>query len=244
MLKKYLKNTSGNFGIMFGITAAMLALGVAAAVDVSGMFSQKSTLQGLSDSALLAASSSGEEDLEVLKEIVEKHLAANNFDNLEYRWNLDIVNGEAQLSVYSMYDTKMMGIAGKDRLNVDAFSASPIGGGGLAALNISLVLDSTGSMEGANMAALKSAATDMVDNVETSGGDVHFSVVPFGTYVNVGLENRNETWLDVPEDYHKTRTRRDVIDEGVCTETTETRLRDGRESTRTRRHCPDATYGP
>lgn len=58
-----------------------------------------------------------------------------------------------------------------------------------------MVLDNTGSMAGAKIAALKKAAKELVTNLSAtvvSADQVKFSLVPFGRYVNIGLANHNQ----------------------------------------------------
>ena len=86
MLKKYLLNTSGNFGMMFAVISAMLVIGIGAAIDMSSMTSQKSNLQSMSDSAVLAAVSSGEDDLEALKAIVAKKPATSSTPKINFKF--------------------------------------------------------------------------------------------------------------------------------------------------------------
>jgi len=67
-------------------------------------------------------------------------------------------------------------------------------------LRVALVLDNTGSMaDNGKMTALRSAATNLVDQLSASAindGDVYISVIPFAKVVNVGSSNYNASWLD------------------------------------------------
>ena len=82
-----------------------------------------------------------------------------------------------------------------------------------APLEMVMVLDTTGSMAGAKLTTLKTAATSLVDKLTASGtANVKIGVVPFGQYVNVGVANRNASWISVPADYSTTTTTK-----GVCT---------------------------
>ncbi|OYU47319.1 MAG: hypothetical protein CFE31_17535 [Rhizobiales bacterium PAR1] len=70
-------------------------------------------------------------------------------------------------------------------------------------LELSLALDTTFSMTGARMTALKKAANDLVDSLSkasTYSGQIKIAIVPFDVYVNVGVSNRTASWLDVPAD--------------------------------------------
>ena len=198
MLKKYLFNTSGNFSIMFAVTSTMLVLGVAAAIDIAGLASQKNTLQNLSDAAVLAAVSSGEDNPAILKKIAAESLNANNFDKLPLDFELKIIGESVTVELNSPYQTKLMGIAGKNELPVGALSEARLPEE--IPINIALVLDRTGSMEGANMTSLKAASTVLVDEFASYDSDTRVAVVPFSNYVNVGIANRNKTWIDVPAD--------------------------------------------
>ncbi len=54
-LMSLMKNQDGNFSMMFGICSAMLATGVAVAIDISGMQKFQSDLQTNLDIAAIAA---------------------------------------------------------------------------------------------------------------------------------------------------------------------------------------------
>ena len=74
-------------------------------------------------------------------------------------------------------------------------------------MDVVLVLDSTGSMQGQKLDTLKRAARDLITHIYDQDGareKVKFGIVPFAEYVNVGLSNRNEPWIDVPSDYSET----------------------------------------
>lgn len=70
-----------------------------------------------------------------------------------------------------------------------------------------MVLDTTGSMSGTKLTTLKTAATSLVDKLTVGGtANVKIGVVPFAQYVNVGVANRNQSWISVPADYSTTTT--------------------------------------
>ena len=198
MLKKYLLNTSGNFGMMFGVISTMLILGAGVAIDFAGITSEKSTLQDMSDAAVLAAVSSGEENLAVLKKIAAESLKANNFSNLPLDFDLKLDGETVTVELKSSYNTKLMSFVGQDKMPIGALSEAKLPEE--IPINIALVLDRTGSMDGANMTSLKAASAVLVDEFSSYDSDTRVAVVPFSNYVNVGLASRNETWIDVPAD--------------------------------------------
>ncbi len=183
---------------MFAGTIGMLIVGVGAALDVAGMTSQKSKMQSLSDAAVLAAVTSGETNYALVKKYVEASLAANNVDNLDFNWTLKIDKDTVTVEMASVYDTKMMSFVGKDDVSLGSLSEAlfPVE----LPINVSLVLDRTGSMSGSNMTGLKSAAAVLVDQFADYDSDTRVAVVPFSDYVNVGVARRNENWIDVPAD--------------------------------------------
>lgn len=198
MLKKYLLNTSGNFGMMFGIISTMLILGAGVAIDFAGITSEKSTLQDMSDAAVLAAVSSGEDNPAKLKKIAEESLRANNFNNLPLDFDLTLDGETVTVELKSSYNTKLMSFVGQDKMPIGALSEAKLPEE--IPINIALVLDRTGSMDGANMTSLKAASAVLVDEFSSYDSDTRVAVVPFSNYVNVGLARRNETWIDVPAD--------------------------------------------
>jgi Flp pilus assembly protein TadG len=71
---------------------------------------------------------------------------------------------------------------------------------GIKRLNLALALDNTGSMASSGkMAALKTAAHNLLNTLEAAAkkpDDIKVSIIPFATDVNVGTNNKNETWID------------------------------------------------
>ena len=240
MFKKFLTNTSGNISIMFAGATVMVLFCIAAAVDFSGSTSQKNTLQSLSDAAVLAAVTSGETKPAQIKKFVEASLAANNTSNLDFEWDLIIEDRTVRIEVRSLYETKLMGFAGPDDVEVSVLSEAlfpeevPI--------NVALVLDRTGSMSGANMTGLKEAAAVLVNQFADYDSDTRVAVVPFSDYVNVGLSRRTESWINVPADDTEEIPAGEcyMTQPQTCTESetrTETYTSDGVEGSREQTVC-------
>ena len=252
MFKRFLRDTSGQFAIMFGVASTMLLIAVGVAVDFAGITKEKRRLQDMADSAVLAAASSGEDLIGPLKVAAKDSFDANNIHGLvitqQTSLNGDIVRVEAS----SKYNAYLMGILGKKLIDVNVVSEAPLPKE--TPLNIALVLDSTGSMAGANMDALKSASKKLLDVFDSSDpGVIQASVVPFARWVNVGLSNRNRPWMDVDPDSSTTVTPAcyDTYDTDYtqCTSTTEDYAcasGDGETATCTRTiwDCPDSAKGP
>ncbi|MEP4051283.1 MAG: pilus assembly protein [Litorimonas sp.] len=254
MLKRYLSDTAGNISMMFAIVLGMLLLCISAALDLAGSVSQKDTMQSMSDAAALAAVTSGETKHSKIKKFVEASIESNNLNNYDLDWELKIVGDTVTVEIQSPYDTMMMGFVGKKELDVGVMSEAKFPEE--VPINISLVLDRTGSMDGANMTSLKAAAAVLVDQFAEYEADTRVSVVPFSDYVNVGMSRRNENWISVPLDEST------EVPAGECymyqprkctsSETrTRTRTSDGVERTEEYNHCtnyvddgPEKEYCP
>ena len=87
-------------------------------------------------------------------------------------------------------------------------AASEVVVGNDADLQISLVLDVTGSMGGTKLTNLKTSASNMVNTLFTKlqrANQVKIAVVPFSEYVNIGMGNRNASWMSNTADYQTTK---------------------------------------
>ncbi len=198
MLKNYLLNTGGNVATMFAVSATALLICIGAAVDYSGAVKQSTQLQGYADAAVLAAAASGEKDINKLKEIAKSSLVFHNTDNIPMDATIFVNSEDVRIEAIGRYDTVFMGVVGKNSFPVRVEAASPLKQD--TNVNLALVLDTTGSMAGANMSALIDASEDLIEALEDSGNDIRVSMVPFAQYVNVGMNNKGASWLDVSKD--------------------------------------------
>ena len=193
---------SGNFAIIFAITVTLLVLGVGVAVDTNAIYKSKVQMQDMADAAVLAASKSGETELSVLQGIANDYVSANNISSQTITTQLNVTNnGHINVNVNGQYDTQFMGMFGKPNVTINAVAQAPLSAN--EPVNIALVLDNTGSMSGAKLAALKVAATRLINTLDVfEPGMVEISVVPFDRYVNVDTARRGAIWLDVLDDGH------------------------------------------
>lgn len=155
---------------------------------------------------------------------------------LSLSWNAD--QDELSLSIEGTVPTTIMQIAGKETLGIN--TSAQVSVGKPSEVEIALVLDMSHSMgTGGRIDALRAAATDLVDTVipGDESDNVKISIVPFGTYVNVGMDKGGESWLSVPG----SETNTDDICSGnqECTTTQVSCLIDGIESTCDDKVCRD-----
>jgi Flp pilus assembly protein TadG len=248
MFKSYRQNTEGNVAMMFSVSFLAILVCVGAAIDFSSATRQKQNLQDIVDSATLAAAKSNSTKENQLKGIVKKFVEEHNNGNKgskgkkgkksqsgKISFEVKLIDDQVHVTGTATYDTLLMGIVGRDNIDIVAQAASPIAA--LTPVKVALVLDTTESMSGADLDALKIASKGLLDELQAFKSPVAVSVVPFGQYVNVGTSRKGTTWLDVADD-GKSETKevcradRRTITPQVCTPTGQTItydiIRDGR----------------
>ncbi len=198
MLKSFLRDTGGNVAMMFSVSVVSILAAIGVAIDYGSASAQKQSLQDIIDAATLAAAKSNTTDQSELDNIVAKVVAENNQDSLGITLDVKVIDDQIHVTGRTKYDTVLIGFIGKERLNVTATAASPIAA--LTPVKIALVLDTTESMDGADISALKQASEGLLDELEKFEAPVAVSVVPFGQYVNVGTHRKGVNWLDVSKD--------------------------------------------
>ena len=198
-MKRYLLDSSGNIAIITSLTLGLMILGAGVAVDYSGSTSEYARMQTALDSAVLAAATQENAPEGQLKQIIRNTVRqnftptkANDIDSLDVE--VDIVDEKIFASVGLDYSTSFMSMFGRPTMPLHVQSGGPLRR--IPALNIALVVDTTDSMSGANMADLQAAADELIDALEDTGADVHMALVPYAQYVNVGLGNRDADWVD------------------------------------------------
>jgi Mg-chelatase subunit ChlD len=213
-IKKFWKQDSGNVSIMFGLALVPILASVGAAIDYSRVSSAQSALVVASDAGALAgAIKLGSETVRrnEARAVFEANLKQAGFAAPPTVNYLNLVdNGQNvgfRVEASGSVDMLFAGFIGTS--NVAVRNVAEAKSGTETPLDIAFVLDTTASMEGARMAALKSSVNGILDDIAASPmrpGNIRMSVVPFAQYVNVGVSNRNKSWIDVPSDVVGTTT--------------------------------------
>ncbi|MFN3764652.1 MAG: pilus assembly protein TadG-related protein [Aliihoeflea sp.] len=230
MLRKFLESRSGNFAILSGVTMIPLCLAAGVAIDYSRHHSAQRHLQEIADSTSLALASTKEQNQARLEQLASDYLAANRKGSRvqEVRVASVVASSESvDVELRGSIPTTFMGLAGYHQLDVGASALAERATRGT--VEVSLVLDNTKSMEATagsattRIAALKSAATELVDALLKNGDtSVRIALVPYADNVNVGLAYRNASWTSVPDDV-TTVTTTPAKAESCTTVTTEKR---------------------
>lgn len=211
----------GAVAVMVAILLLSLLLVAGAAIDFGRMLYARSVMQRVADSASLGA---GLEDIDLddtltvqeerLKAAAQKLINANN--NLSPKLariqpitvSYTPPNGttpdKLQLTIPFVVTTEFLKIMGVPEISLSVASTTQLPQGG--PIDLALVLDTTASMNDFPKAGterkidtLKTAAKDLVyevmRNASSERNDIKVGVVPFSTYVNVGLINPVPSWV-------------------------------------------------
>lgn len=203
-ISRFLKDTSGNLGMMFAIGAIPLLLAGGAAIDMIRANNTQTILRGAADAAALAGATSGKVDNQAfLNKIVKDYLTANDAIGAlksvsKISQSVDTGTATFKVQITGKIDTMFMSLADIKTIDIGATAEVNLG---LQSLEMALVLDNTGSMSGQKITDLKSSAKELVAVLESEKAEyssLKFSLVPFAQYVNVGIGNAGETWLSSP----------------------------------------------
>jgi len=212
MLRRFRRCSIGGIAQIFAISAIPLVLGVGGVVDFSMYNTAKGKLQDALDAAMLNAAGSGSHDATVLQALTTTAFNANfqgagGMGGSVSGFSYNATTKTLTASANGVFSPTFASLFGYRSLNMTVNSTTTQQANGT--LEVALVLDNTWSMSvaldatGTKIDVLKTAAKSLVDQVMTAdaGDNVKVAVVPYADYVNVGLGNRNQGWMNVAADY-------------------------------------------
>lgn len=214
-------NEDGNIAIITAVSGVALLAMTSLGVDMMGARSSQQELQSHLDVVSMALATSGITGTEAQKTFAQDLMLANGYDLDPANLTIQMTSaGEIQVTGHTTHKLSFGAVFNKDTVEVSAQSSAVAATGSVSdPTDIVLVLDTTKSMEGAKLAALKSSANKLIDAMSGSGSSqVQIGVVPFAAYVNVGLQNRNESWLDLQPEKSVTTTEYEqiLVTPGYC----------------------------
>lgn len=179
------RDTSGNFGLAFGIIAVPVLMAGGLAVDYVGMSMERSNLQNAADSAALAVAREGSISEKQALQVAQYTLAAN-FGFTAAQVSIELNGGVA--SVHASIDQPLVfgGFLGKTSMPVAVDAEATYA---FTKYEIALVLDTTGSMSGGKLTSMQNAVIGLVEGMEGMKLDrdqIKFALVPYAGFVNVG----------------------------------------------------------
>ncbi len=207
-LERFSRSAKGTTVVIFAFMAVPIMALSGGAVDYGTALRVKSELSATLDAALLAATQAYALDDSVdTKKIVNEFITRNYTLSGKTLLSSSLTvsdptisdDGEMTAQLNVKVAANFLKLVGFPEFDFSLSSSAIVGG---QSLEVAVVLDNTGSMSGAKLAALKEAATDLVENLIQDGKDtVKMSLVPFADYVNIGVDHRFETGVDVPADF-------------------------------------------
>ena len=204
-LRSFLQCTRGNVALMAALAAIPLIGAAGVAVDLAQKNSAEARLQAVVDAAILAGASHSSDKPSDIENAIKIAARANNKDShidLGKSLKIHLSNdGTLRVEASGKHPTTLSSLLGVKEMPIHAMAEARRSQSGA---EIALVLDVTGSMAGTKIDALKAAARDFVTETTKANSNrpdsVKLSIVPYNKYVNVGLANRNASWIDVPAD--------------------------------------------
>jgi len=201
---RYRDDASGNIAIVFALTGVVLMLAIGGAVDVGRWLNARDQTVAAIDAAVLAGGRSLQTNatdqaaaVAAAKRYYDENVTSRLpvvDDTVTFAVNSDGMGMKASGTAY--IKTPFLRFASIEKLPLLSTSQTDfaksqvaVGGNGGQNIEVSLILDITGSMAGQKLTDLKAAAKDLVDIIVWTDQSKHTSkvaLVPYSMGVNVG----------------------------------------------------------
>ncbi|MBL8566939.1 MAG: pilus assembly protein [Hyphomicrobiaceae bacterium] len=201
-MTKFRRDERGAIAILFGLMAVVMMMFIGAAIDMSKWLSARTDTLNAVDAAVLAGARSlqtnpGQPEAAIAA--AQSFYAANTRGRLQVEDTITFVTANDDTSVKAQgsaeIKTPFLGFAGIDKMPLVKVSEGEfaeavvsVGGNSETNLELSLMLDVTGSMKGTKIADLKEAAKDLIEIVVWEDQSVYSSrvaLVPFSEAVRI-----------------------------------------------------------
>lgn len=183
-LGRWMRDEDGNIAMFSVLLFSLMVMVGGLAVDLMRVEQKRTNLQQTLDRCVLAAAAIRQtlDPEDVCRDYVEKAGLASYLQNVE----VTQTDGErvVRVSAYGEQDNVFAPLLGFETFPVPAASAAIQT---VTDIEIVLVLDVSGSMSGAKLANLKSAASAFIDTVTANNQDdrVSVAIVPYNAQVNM-----------------------------------------------------------
>lgn len=198
MFRQFLREATGSTLLIVALSSMAIVGGVGVAVDIGRGQMVQAKLQNAVDAAALAAGATlNTADLDA---VADRYVSLNfSQNNLGATLNdvdatLSADNKTVTVTASATVPTTLTQIFDRVSMQITASSEVTRSNKGL---ELALVLDTTGSMAGSKLTALKTSAHDLIDILfgdGATGDNLWIGVVPFSQTVNVGSAHTD--WLD------------------------------------------------
>ncbi|MEM1376796.1 MAG: TadE/TadG family type IV pilus assembly protein [Pseudomonadota bacterium] len=238
LFAEFASSTRGNFAMMMVLASVPVLGGVGMMVEYSNLSNNQSRLQNAVDAAALYM---GKYNLENGQLPTKKDVKGFLKKNFEGNIASVAIKGKGAksddliLQATSRAPDFFFGNIMPAVFDQSAEASVPKSDVG--SVDVALVLDTTFSMSGDNkLVDLQTTAKQFIDDLSgysQTPGDIKIGIVPFDQHINVGMANRNASWMDVPPDQTRTvTTNQTTTTGGTQTCTTVPTMDDGVPGTR------------
>lgn len=210
MSTDFLRDRRGNFAIITAFVALPVLMSVGMSVDYSTILRTRSNLQNTLDAAVLAVAREGKDISDARAREIAELFVAQNFAGEVSDLKVTHVGTSFSVDGRTKADIAFGNLFGYDGWTVAAASSADIA---YSTYEVGLVLDTTGSMAGGKLVAMKDAVTGLIDDMSGQVNDkdkLKFALVPFSSFVNVGpslgpsfdkdgkqVQGTGAAWLDL-----------------------------------------------
>lgn len=210
----FARHSGGNFAVLFGFAASVLALVAGFSVNISQLYNARSSLQGVVDAAV--TSTARDLTTGVIKEAdanksVQTFLDANStagilqadqivLDRLIVDRTANTVRADAHVDVALFFPIFGTGDTKRVTASTTALYSDKT-------IEVAMMLDVTGSMAGQKIKDLQAAATNAVDsflgNQDPTKPRVRVSIVPYANSVNAGAIAGSSVYVETGTNQRK-----------------------------------------
>lgn len=190
---RFLRNERGNFMITFAAAVFAIAGGAGLALDMTRVKNAEAEAQDAADAAAMAAvveyqqkdNKSKAEQYGVDMFDSNLSLAINGASIVSREVTIDDTQLRATASATIKVPTTLMSLFGQKSMTAKVKSEAEIGAANKP-FELGVMLDVSGSMQGAKFRGLKEAVTDMASALLVPGGSTRIALAPFSSSVNAG----------------------------------------------------------
>ncbi len=188
LLRRFILDRSGAFAPTTALLVVPLLVSAGLAVDYTNILRVRSELQDSVDSAALAVANKNDQLNDIEADSLADSFVDENFDPQFTQMSVSRSGQQVTVSARTKVTLAFGGLFGFRKVDLEVSAKTEVA---YANYEIALALDTTGSMAGGKLVAMKDSVTGMIDTMvaQNAGrGLLKFSIVPFSSMVNVGTQ--------------------------------------------------------
>jgi Flp pilus assembly protein TadG len=188
LLRQFILGKSGAFAPTTALVLVPLLMTAGLAVDYTNILRVRNELQNSVDSAAIAVANRNDQLSDGEARQMADSFVDENFDPNFTQLNVLRSGQQVTVTARTKVSLAFGGLFGFRNVALEASAKTEVA---YANYEIALALDTTGSMAGGKIIAMKDAVNGMIDTMVSQNagrGLLKFSIVPFSSMVNVGTQ--------------------------------------------------------